>query len=147
MRLFGLNIGGGAPVKSGMDDDTPVSSIHGVSVEPRTVFQSTPLARRLWKRLHLHQRHYISLKGEASTGQTSVKQEVDSLVADDLLGEADVYWTYGKWHDAMQIYEWWILHNGSDPANEVARKIDGTHKPILTAADRLCVQIHRCLGQ
>lgn len=72
MRLFGLNIGGGAPVKSGMDDDTPVSSIHGVSVEPRTVFQSTPLARRLWKRLHLHQRHYISLKGEASTGQTSV---------------------------------------------------------------------------
>ncbi|MFA6180501.1 hypothetical protein [Acidithiobacillus sp.] len=47
-------------------------------------------------------------------------QEVDSLAADDLLGEADVYWTYGKWHDAMQIYEWWIGNNGSGPANEVA---------------------------
>lgn len=107
MRLFGLNIGGGAPVKSGMDDDTPVSAIHDVSVEPRMV------------------------TGEASTGQTSVKQEVDSLVADDLLGEADVYWTYGKWHDAMPIYEWWILHNGSDPANEVARKyLDCTAKAM-----------------
>ncbi|MHB8851393.1 MAG: hypothetical protein ACYC45_09775, partial [Acidithiobacillus ferriphilus] len=38
-------------------------------------------------------------------------QEVDSLATDDLLGEADVYWTYGKWHDAMQIYEWWIGNN------------------------------------
>jgi hypothetical protein len=49
-------------------------------------------------------------------------QDVDHLVTDDLLGEADVYWTYGKWHDAMQIYEWWIGNNGSGPANEVARK-------------------------
>jgi len=49
-------------------------------------------------------------------------QEVDSLATDDLLGEADVYWTYGKWHDAMQIYEWWIGNNGDGPANEVARK-------------------------
>ena len=47
-------------------------------------------------------------------------QEVDCLAADDLLGEADVYWTYGKWHDAMQIYEWWIGSNGTGPANEVA---------------------------
>ncbi|WP_156103889.1 hypothetical protein [Acidithiobacillus ferrivorans] len=42
------------------------------------------------------------------------------MATDDLLGEADVYWTYGKWHDAMQIYEWWIGNNGAGPANEVA---------------------------
>ncbi|MBU2764914.1 hypothetical protein HAP94_01580 [Acidithiobacillus ferrivorans] len=53
-------------------------------------------------------------------------QEVDHLATDDLLGEADVYWTYGKWHDAMQIYEWWISSNGTGPTlagsdrNEVA---------------------------
>ena len=49
-------------------------------------------------------------------------QEVDRLLDDDLLGEADVYWTYGKWHDAMQIYEWWIGNHGSGTSNEVARK-------------------------
>lgn len=49
-------------------------------------------------------------------------QEVDRLLDDDLLGEADVYWTYGKWHDAMQIYEWWVGNNGAGSGNEVARK-------------------------
>ena len=49
-------------------------------------------------------------------------QEVDRLLDDDLLGEADVYWTYGKWHDAMQIYEWWIGNHGAGTSNEVARK-------------------------
>ncbi len=43
-------------------------------------------------------------------------QEVDNLATDDLLGEADVYWTYGKWHDAMLIYEWWIGNNGGGSA-------------------------------
>ena len=47
---------------------------------------------------------------------------MDALVADDLLGEADVYWTYGKWHDAMQIYEWWIGNHGTGSGNEIARK-------------------------
>ena len=49
-------------------------------------------------------------------------QEVDRLLDNDLLGEADVYWTYGKWHDAMQIYEWWIGNHGGGASNEVARK-------------------------
>ena len=51
-----------------------------------------------------------------------ITQEVDALAADDLLGEADVYWTYGKWHDAMQIYEWWIGNHGAGTGNEIARK-------------------------
>ncbi len=54
-------------------------------------------------------------------------QEVDTLAVDDLLSEADVYWTYGKWHDAMQIYDWWITSNGNSSGlanriNDVARK-------------------------
>ncbi len=56
------------------------------------------------------------------TPTTVSKQEVDHLADEDLLGEADVYWTYGKWHDAMQIYEWWIGNNGTGLGNEVARK-------------------------
>ena len=55
-----------------------------------------------------------------NTPTFSTTQEVDPLEAADLLGEADVYWTYGKWHDAMQIYEWWISNNGAGPGNEVA---------------------------
>ncbi len=60
--------------------------------------------------------------GEPSTSAPVSVQEVDHLAEDDLLGEADVYWTYGKWHDAMQIYEWWIGNNGTGSGNEVARK-------------------------
>jgi hypothetical protein len=56
------------------------------------------------------------------TPTTVSKQEVDHLADEDLLGEADVYWTYGKWHDAMQIYEWWIGNHGAGISNEVARK-------------------------
>lgn len=56
------------------------------------------------------------------TPTTVSKQEVDHLADEDLLGEADVYWTYGKWHDAMQIYEWWIGNHGAGASNEVARK-------------------------
>jgi hypothetical protein len=37
--------------------------------------------------------------------------KVDDLDSSDLLSEADVYWTYGKWGDAMQIYAWWIMSN------------------------------------
>ena len=62
-------------------------------------------------------RHFVSVPQAPAA-----VQEVDSLTTDDLLGEADVYWTYGKWHDAMHIYEWWIGNNGAGLANEVARK-------------------------
>ena len=58
--------------------------------------------------------------GNTRTFSTASTQEVDPLAASDLLGEADVYWTYGKWHDAMQIYEWWIGNNGAGPGNEAA---------------------------
>ena len=60
--------------------------------------------------------------GPQAPWMTPKDQEVDCLATDDLLGEADVYWTYGKWHAAMQIYEWWVGSNGTGPAHEVARK-------------------------
>ena len=63
-------------------------------------------------------RHYVEPHASAAISV----QEVDHLADDDLLGEADVYWTYGKWHDAMQIYEWWISNHGAGTSNEVARK-------------------------
>ncbi len=56
-------------------------------------------------------------------GSPPQHQDVDQLAADDLLGEADVYWTYGKWHDAMQIYEWWIGNNGIRPT-VASRSVD-----------------------
>ena len=46
----------------------------GNSRLPGHVFQSTPLARRIWKRLHLDPMHRISRKGEASTSQALVTQ-------------------------------------------------------------------------
>jgi hypothetical protein len=49
-------------------------------------------------------------------------QEVNPLADDELLGEANVRWTCGKWRDAMQIYEWWIGNHGTGSGNEVARK-------------------------
>ncbi len=35
-----------------------------------------------------------------------------SLNMDDMLAEADVYWTYGKFHDALIIYRWWLESDG-----------------------------------
>ena len=49
-------------------------------------------------------------------------QEIDTLEQDDLLGEADVYWTYGRWHEAMPIYGWWISAYGPGLENRVARR-------------------------
>ncbi|MHB1630916.1 MAG: hypothetical protein ACYCQL_01685 [Acidithiobacillus sp.] len=73
-------------------------------------------------------------------------QEVDSLAADDLLGEADVYWTYGKWHDAMQIYEWWIGNNGAGTSNEVAKKyLDCAAKAMDFEA--FCRMMEKLIGQ
>ena len=69
---------------------------------------------------------------QAATGANPKNQEVDNLATDDLLGEADVYWTYGKWHDAMQIYEWWIGNNGTGSGNEVA--LQATARKYLDCA-------------
>ena len=73
-------------------------------------------------------------------------QEVDCLAADDLLGEADVYWTYGKWHDAMPIYEWWIGNNGAGLGNDVARKyLDCAAKAMDFEA--FCRMMEKLIGQ
>ena len=93
MRRFGLNIDGGLFARAVTGDDEPRPQFPHVQVTP-----------------------------EYAPAPVQKNQEVDVLVADDLLGEADVYWTYGKWHDAMQIYEWWIGNNGTGIGNEVARK-------------------------
>lgn len=39
--------------------------------------------------------------------------EVLDIKPEDMLAEADVYWTYGKFHDALAIYQWWITTRGS----------------------------------
>ena len=70
--------------------------------------------------------------GNTWTFSTASTQEVDPLEASDLLGEADVYWTYGKWHDAMQIYEWWIGNDGTGPGNEAA--LQATARKYLDCA-------------
>ena len=31
----------------------------------------------------------------------------------DIIAEADVYWTYGKWHDALVLYRWWMESDGA----------------------------------
>ena len=73
-------------------------------------------------------------------------QEVDNLATDDLLGEADVYWTYGKWHDAMLIYEWWICNNGAGTSNEVAKKyLDCAAKAMDFEA--FCRMMEKLIGQ
>lgn len=73
-------------------------------------------------------------------------QEVDNLATDDLLGEADVYWTYGKWHDAMLIYEWWIGNNGAGLGNDVARKyLDCAAKAMDFEA--FCRMMEKLIGQ
>jgi hypothetical protein len=76
------------------------------------------------RRTSLQHTYAVPLQG--ANPQVSIapikNQEVDALHQDDLLGEADVYWTYGKWHDAMQIYEWWIGNYGVGISNDVARK-------------------------
>lgn len=73
-------------------------------------------------------------------------QEVDNLATDDLLGEADVYWTYGKWHDAMLIYEWWICNNGAGIGNDVARKyLDCAAKAM--DFDAFCRMMEKLIGQ
>ena len=79
-------------------------------------------------------------------GANPKNQEVDNLATDDLLGEADVYWTYGKWHDAMQIYEWWIGNHGDDASNEVARKyLDCAAKAM--DFDAFCRMMEKLIGQ
>ena len=103
--LFGRNIagfltGGRASVRAAEGDDAPATTDH------------------------FRARHPVA----TNNNSTQKNQEVDALAADDLLGEADVYWTYGKWHNAMHIYEWWIGNHGTGSAlagggpNEVARK-------------------------
>ncbi|MBU2844644.1 MAG: hypothetical protein ACYC45_10850 [Acidithiobacillus ferriphilus] len=73
-------------------------------------------------------------------------QEVNNLATDDLLGEADVYWTYGKWHDAMPIYEWWIGNNGAGLGNDVARKyLDCAAKAMDFEA--FCRMMEKLIGQ
>ena len=74
----------------------------------------------------------IQVTPEYTPTNVPKNQEVDPLEASDLLGEADVYWTYGKWHDAMQIYEWWISNNGTGPGNEVA--LQATARKYLDCA-------------
>ena len=90
--------------------------------------------------------------GEPCASAAISAQEVDHLADDDLLGEADVYWTYGKWHDAMQIYEWWIGNNGAGPAlaggdpNDVARKyLDCAAKSMDFEA--FCRMMEKLIGQ
>ncbi|MHB1880923.1 MAG: hypothetical protein ACYCPA_01730 [Acidithiobacillus sp.] len=83
---------------------------------------------------------------QAATGANPKNQEVDNLATDDLLGEADVYWTYGKWHDAMLIYEWWIGNNGAGLGNDVAHKyLDCAAKAMDFEA--FCRMMEKLIGQ
>ena len=88
---------------------------------------------------------------QAATRANPKNQEVDNLATDDLLGEADVYWTYGKWHDAMQIYEWWIGNNGTGSGNEVA--LQATARKYLDCAaksmdfEAFCRMMEKLIGQ
>lgn len=38
---------------------------------------------------------------------------------EDIIAEAEVYWAYGKWHDALALYQWWLESNGAgSPFNQ-----------------------------
>lgn len=46
---------------------------------------------------------------------TSPQADVRDLDGEDLLAEAEVYWTYGHWRNAMDLYYWWIpTHTAPD---------------------------------
>lgn len=48
--------------------------------------------------------------------------DVRDLDGEDLLAEAEVYWTYGHWRDAMDLYRWWIHAHGTGPDHRTGRQ-------------------------
>lgn len=56
----------------------------------------------------------------AYAAAVSGEPKTSELDGDDILAEADVYWTYGKWWDAIDLYKWWINANGTGDDNKVA---------------------------
>lgn len=56
----------------------------------------------------------------AATSPSDTRQKTDIAAAppplvlslDDIVAEADVYWTYGRFHEAAVIYQWWLSAEG-----------------------------------
>ncbi len=90
---------GAALVQDNIED---LSALVGTSLTARTTHKVSPSV----------------CESEQSAGDAAM------LSMDDMLAEADVYWTYGKWHDALMIYQWWLSAAGlGAPFRESDREI------------------------
>lgn len=74
-------------------------------------------------------------KAEKTTNGANTSAVLD---LEDMLAEADVYWTYGKFHDALMIYTWWISADGMGTPYHHA--LFETQKRIATRAIDCAVQ-------
>lgn len=82
-------------------------------------------------------------QGTAIRDTEGSEPKTAELDGDDILAEADVYWTYGKWWDAIDLYKWWINAYGIGEDNKVGFKYfeccvkASAEEPLLKMARQL----------
>ncbi|WP_241799093.1 hypothetical protein [Acidithiobacillus caldus] len=54
-----------------------------------------------------------SVAPSATVTMPAVPQENVEISVEDLLAEADVYWTYGRFSEALPLYRWWLETTGA----------------------------------
>jgi len=82
-----------------------------------------------------------------ATAPTPMAQQNVEISVEDLLAEADVYWTYGRFSDALPLYRWWLETTGAgtpfDPGKSLQLKVARNAVDAATQAQDFgqCIEI------